>query len=129
MERSAIMKSIVIGLFDNKSRAQTVAKELAGAGLKARDIHLASNGSAFKDAIAGANVSLVETDYYMGEIKRGAAAVAADASPEQAKQAMQIMRSHKAKTAGMRPQQKMAFAVIEEELRVGQRTVEHGGGR
>ncbi|MGH9755159.1 MAG: YsnF/AvaK domain-containing protein [Blastocatellia bacterium] len=121
------MNTIVIGLFDNKSRAQTVTKELAGAGFNAGHIHLASSGSAFKNAIAGANMAPDETNYYIGEIKRGAAAVAAESSPEQAKQAMQIMRSHKAKSAGMHTERELAFPVIEEELHIGKRLVEHGG--
>ncbi|MGH9755158.1 MAG: DUF2382 domain-containing protein [Blastocatellia bacterium] len=123
------MKTIVIGLFDNGSPAQTVARELAKAGFGAGDIHLASSESEFKGAIAGAGMEPGETDYYIGEIKRGAAVVTVEASIDQAEQAVQIMRSHDARIAGLRAERELAFPVIEEELRIGKRMVEHGGVR
>src|SRR2546428_12946984 len=100
MERSAIMKSIIIGLFDDGSRAQTVAQELIGAGFDRGDIRLASSESEFRNAIADTNLSPDETKYYIGEISRGAAAVTATVSPDRAERAVQIMRIHKARTAG-----------------------------
>jgi uncharacterized protein (TIGR02271 family) len=136
MERSAIMKSIVIGLFDNRSRAQTVAQELIGAGFDRGDIRLASSESEFKNATTDINLSRDETEYYTGEIRRGASAVTAATSPDRAERAVRIMNTHKAKAAGragaegeleMRAEREMAFPVIEEELRIGKRMVEHGG--
>ncbi|MGH9855564.1 MAG: YsnF/AvaK domain-containing protein [Blastocatellia bacterium] len=123
------MKTIVIGLFDNGSRAQTVARQLAEAGFDAKGIQIASNESEFKNAIAGAGVAPDEAAYYIGEIKRGAAVVTVEASIDQAEQAVQIMRSHDARIAGLRAERELAFPVIEEELRIGKRMVEHGGVR
>jgi uncharacterized protein (TIGR02271 family) len=130
------MKSIVIGLFDNRSLAQTVAQELIGAGFDRGDIRLASSESEFKDATAHMNLSRDETGYYTGEIRRGASAVTAATSPDRAERAVRIMNTHKAKAAGragaegereMRAEREMTFPVIEEELRIGKRMVEHGG--
>src|SRR5690348_9080988 len=123
MERSAIMKSILIGLFDNGSRAQTVAQELIGAGFDREDIRLATSESEFRNAIRDMNLSPDDTAYYIGEIGRGAAAVAAAANPDRVERAAQIMRTHKARTAGregleserqLRAEREMAFPVIEE---------------
>jgi uncharacterized protein (TIGR02271 family) len=130
------MKSIVIGLFDNKSRAQTVVQELIGAGFDRGDIRLASSESEFKNAVADMKLSRDETEYYIGEISRGVAAVTAATSPDRAERAVRIMNTHKAKAAGragaegereIRAEREMAFPVIEEELRIGKRMVEHGG--
>ncbi|HZF38793.1 MAG TPA: DUF2382 domain-containing protein [Blastocatellia bacterium] len=132
------MKNIVIGLFDDGSRAQTVAQELIQAGFDRGDICLASSESELRDTIADTNLSRDETEYYIGEISRGAAVVTAVAGPDRAERAVQIMRTHKARAAGlpgaegerqMRAEREMAFPVIEEELRVGKRMVERGGVR
>jgi uncharacterized protein (TIGR02271 family) len=136
MEWRAIMKSIVIGLFDNRSRAQTVVQELIGAGFDRGDIRLASSESEFKRATAHMDLSRDETEYYTSEIRRGESAVTAATSPDRAERAVRIMNTHKAKAAGrtgaegereMRAGREMTFPVIEEELRVGKRMVEHGG--
>ena len=130
------MKSIVIGLFDNRSHAQTVVQELIGEGFDREDIRLAISESEFKKAIADMNLSRDETEYYTGEISRGASAVTAATNPDRAERAVRIMNTHKAKAAGragaegerqMRAEREMAFPVIEEELQIGKRMVEHGG--
>ena len=130
------MKSIILGLFDNRSHAQTVVQELIGAGFDRGDIRLASSESEFKNAITDMNLSRDEAERYTGEISRGASAVTAATSPDRAERAVQIMNTHKARVAGrggaesegeMRAEREMAFPVIEEELRIGKRMVEHGG--
>jgi uncharacterized protein (TIGR02271 family) len=133
------MKSILIGLFDNESRAQTVAQELIGSGFDRGDICLATSESEFRKAIGDMNLSPDDTAYYLGEIGRGAAVVTAAANPDRVERAAQIMRTHKARTARqsglegerqkMRGEREMAFPVIEEELRIGKRMVERGGVR
>jgi uncharacterized protein (TIGR02271 family) len=151
MERSAIMKNIVIGLFDNGSRAQSVAQELLRSGFDRGDIRLVNNESEFRNAVADTNLSSDETSYYMGEIRRGAAAVTAATSPDRIERAVRIMNSYNARTAGqrgiegerlqrglqrgiegerlMRDEREMAFPVVEEELQIGKRMVERGGVR
>src|SRR5215470_15736882 len=143
MERSAIMKDIVIGLFDNGSRAQTVAQELIGAGFGRGDVRLSSSPSDFRDAIAETNLSLAETEHYISEISRGAVGVTVITGSDRAERAAQIMSAYKARAAGqtgigereirgereLRAEREMAFPVIEEELRIGKRMVERGGVR
>jgi uncharacterized protein (TIGR02271 family) len=133
------MKSILIGLFDNGSRAQTVMQELIGAGIDRRDICLATNESEFRNTIADMKLSSDDTAYYTGEIGRGGVVVTAAVNPDRVERAAQIMRTHKARTAGQsslegerqmtRAEREMAFPVIEEELRIGKRMVERGGVR
>jgi uncharacterized protein (TIGR02271 family) len=136
MERSAIMKNIVIELFDNRSRAQTVLQELIGAGFDRRDIRLASSEPEFRDAVEDTNLSPDKTEHYLDEISRGAAAVTVATSPDRTERAARILSAHKARAATrtgaegerqMRAEREMAFPVIEEELRVGKRMVERGG--
>jgi uncharacterized protein (TIGR02271 family) len=147
MERSAIMKNIVIGLFDNGARAQTVAQELLRAGFERGDIRVAGSESEFRNAVTDTNLSTDETAYYMGEIRRGAAAVTAATSPDRIERAVRIMNSYNARTAGQRgiegerlqrgmegerltrDEREMAFPVVEEELRIGKRMIERGGVR
>jgi uncharacterized protein (TIGR02271 family) len=151
MERSAIMKNIVIGLFDNGSRAQTVAQELLRSGFDRGDIRLVNSESDFRNAVADTNLSSDETAYYMGEIRRGAAAVTAATSPDRIERAVRIMNSYNARTAGQRgmegerlqrglqrgmegerltrDEREMAFPVVEEELQIGKRMIERGGVR
>jgi uncharacterized protein (TIGR02271 family) len=156
MERSAIMKNIVIGLFDNGARAQTVAQELLRAGFDRGDIRLVNSESEFRNAVIDTNLSSDETAYYTGEISRGAAAVTAATSPDRIERAVRIMNSYNARTAGQRGmegerlqrgvegeriqrgaegerltrgEREMAFPVVEEELRIGKRMVERGGVR
>src|SRR5215813_8060682 len=100
MERSAIMKNIVIGLFDNGSSAQTVMQELIGAGFDRGDIRSASNEFEFKNAIADTNLPSDETRRYISEISHGAVAVTAIAGPDRAERAVRIMNRYKARTAG-----------------------------
>jgi uncharacterized protein (TIGR02271 family) len=136
------MKNIVIELFDNRSRAQTVSQELIGAGFDRRDIRLASSESEFRDVVTDTNLSPDKTAYYLGEIRRGAAAVTVATSPDRVERAAQIMSAHRARAAGrtgaeaeremraergVRAEREMAFPVIEEELHVGKRMVERGG--
>ncbi|HEX5083716.1 MAG TPA: DUF2382 domain-containing protein [Blastocatellia bacterium] len=152
------MKSILIGLFDNRSRAQTVAQELIGAGIDRGDVCLVTSESEFRNAVADMNLSPDDTTYYLSQIRRGAAAVTAAASPDRVERAAQIMRAYKARAAGQsglegermtrgeregermtrglredermtRGEREMAFPVIEEELRIGKRMVERGGVR
>ncbi len=148
------MKNIVIGLFDNGASAQTVLRELIGAGFDRRDIRLSSSEFEFKDAIADTNLSPDETRHYIGELGRGAVAVTAIASPDRAERAVRIMNMYKARTAGqtgaegerelraegerelraegeleLGAEREMTFPVIEEELHIGKRMVEHGGVR
>jgi len=94
------MKSILIGLFENGSRAQTVAQELIVSGFDRGDIHLVASESEFRDAIRDLNLSPDDTAYYTGEIGRGAAAVTVAANPDRVERAAQIMRTYKARAAG-----------------------------
>lgn len=126
------MRNIVIGLFENRSRAQTAAQELARAGFDQSDIHLVGSESEFKNAIASTDMSTDETHYYTDEIKRGAAAVALDVGHDRAERALFVLRSQKARATGethLEGEVEMAIPVIEEELHIGKRRVEHGGVR
>ncbi|HEY8461272.1 MAG TPA: DUF2382 domain-containing protein [Blastocatellia bacterium] len=139
------MKNVVIGLFDNRARAQTVTQELIGEGFDRGDIHLASSESEFRNAVADTNLSSDETSYYIGEIRRGAAAVTVAANPDRVERAVRIMNAHKARIAGReglggerrgleseglrREEREMTFPVVEEELRIGKRMAERGGVR
>ncbi|MBO0860145.1 MAG: DUF2382 domain-containing protein [Chloracidobacterium sp.] len=145
------MKDIVIGLFDNGSRAQTVAQELIGAGFGRGDVHLSNSPSEFREAISETNLSPVETEHYLSEISHGAVAVTVITGTDRAERAAQIMSAYKARAAGQTGQtvvgerevrgesellrgerereREISFPVIEEELRVGKRMVERGGVR
>ncbi|MGE0132946.1 MAG: DUF2382 domain-containing protein [Blastocatellales bacterium] len=125
------MKSIVMGLFENKSRAQTVAQELAKAGFNRSDIHQASNESEFSRAISGTHMLDEESRFYTNEIRRGGSLISVETTPERAERVAQILRSHNARIADFRQmdEREVAIPVIEEELQIGKRMVERGGVR
>jgi uncharacterized protein (TIGR02271 family) len=126
------MKNIVIGLFDNKSQAQTVEHELVKEGYSRGDIYLATNEAEFRHATRAVNLSEEELREYANSVKRGGVMVAAETNPSRAERALQIMNAHETKTAGRSQPgrgQEIALPVIEEELQIGKRVIERGGVR
>lgn len=134
------MSETIIGMFDQDQQAQEIVPLLMSKGVQQGSIDLIrgrdqSSSSDLISRLSQLGVSDAQLrDCYIEGIGRGATLLAAHI-PDQgdADQAARIMREHGASdcasSAAARGEGVARLAVVEEELRVGKRTVETGGMR
>lgn len=138
----------VIGSFDTRSDAQAVLNSLTQEGFNQSDIDIldASNsGDNIQSALAGMGVPRSDASWYAENMRRGGSTVIVKTDDSRAQLADDIMhrnrvididsRSEEWREGGWSDEEAHAadregvIPVVEEELHVGKREVDHGGVR